>query len=216
MEKFDFEIASIQFHFAKLWNSQKGPRWKEGLLPLLKRLHLQLKDKLDSERIGFYHYPSPSNPHLASAKKIAIQIRQDFDSALCFGIGGSYLGPDALIQACSPNQSFPLHWVHNIDPASIERAENFSQGRKSAAIVISKSGNTTETLAAFYHMADRLDPKGWVFITDPKAGELRRVSELTKIETLPIPPAHLHHYHWRWACRLHMCESDWFCSLFIF
>ncbi len=179
MEKYD--LTSFQIDLTGLWNHPNGPQWKEGFVPILEKA-------TPNPPAGFFNYPSPSHSHLADVDKIATELKNSFDQAICFGIGGSHLGPAALIEACGANENFPLHWVHNIDPASIERAEKFLKKGKTATLVISKSGGTSETLSAFFHFADRLDRKGWVFITDPKNGELRRLAEQLSIPSLEVPP----------------------------
>jgi glucose-6-phosphate isomerase len=54
--------------------------------------------------------------------------------------------------------------------------------------VISKSGNTVETMGAFFHLSPNLDPKGIVAITDPKQGELRSLAHREGWTSFPIAP----------------------------
>lgn len=165
----------------------------EGAAPTLpSSAQLQKHDAVLREKwagpIGFYHLPAKlleTKPEcLASAVD---KIRREYDCALVLGIGGSYLGAASAVDAVGSSE-FPLIWVSNIDPSAIARAHKAIEGKKAATIVISKSGNTTETLAAFYHFSPRLDPKGFFAITDPQSGELRRLATQNHWAAMEVPP----------------------------
>lgn len=128
-----------------------------------------------------------NRPELDRYHALASQIRKNFDSALIIGIGGSHLGGETLVTALSKDPAFALHWLNNVDPSAMESAKKFLKGKTPASVVISKSGTTLETLAAFFHLAPHLDPKGLVFITDPQKGTLREIAREKNIATLEIP-----------------------------
>ncbi len=136
--------------------------------------------------VGFYDLPFDAT-QVSQVQTVARELRKDFPAALVIGIGGSYLGAASAATAVG-NTDFPITWVSNIDPHAIRLAEAQLAARKHAAIVISKSGNTTETLAAFYHFSRTLDPKGWVMITDPQEGELRLLAGKHAWKSLQVPP----------------------------
>ncbi len=124
---------------------------------------------------GFYDWPNTAPKVTDALRQRADELRRNFVGALCFGIGGSYLGP-ACIQAAAADGAFPITWVANGDPAAIEAAKRHATTHKLATVVISKSGQTTETLSAFFHLSRYLDPSGFTVITDPQNGELRRLA----------------------------------------
>lgn len=119
-------------------------------------------------------------------------LRRDFEGALCFGIGGSHLGGETILEALYPlemQNEFPISWVSNTDPQAIRDAVTLAKKKRLSAIILSKSGNTTETLSAFFHLSRFLDPKGYVAITDPSSGELRRLANENKWVSFEVPPA---------------------------
>jgi glucose-6-phosphate isomerase len=64
----------------------------------------------------------------------------------------------------------------------------YAKQKKLCTVVISKSGNTIETLSAFFHLQKYLDPKGYIIITDPKKGTLRELAEKNKWLSFEVPP----------------------------
>jgi glucose-6-phosphate isomerase len=116
---------------------------------------------------------------------------ESFEDVIVLGIGGSKLGADMLMKAlASPHYNeFPLarknrSRVHfegdNLSPDSLHSLLENCTPSRTGVIVISKSGETTETKAAFLILKDWLR-KGVgrlgdhiVAITDPAKGELRK------------------------------------------
>lgn len=190
--KFQWNLGSFSLDIDGLLTAQNGPRWLKENEACLEKAHLRLHGKFSSDSVGFYHWPSriPSD-EVQAMQSLAEKLRKEFEGAVIIGIGGSYLGPAALYQALrSPeaDDEFPVTWVSNVDPTAIERASHFVGKTKSAAVVISKSGGTTETLSAFFHLSRHLDPKGYVLITDPKVGELRRLAQKNDWASFAVPP----------------------------
>ncbi len=154
----------------------------------LKAADRRLREKFSSGQIGFYDLPKKlEGIEPETSAKTAASLKRDFEAALVLGIGGSYLGAASAVEAVG-NTEFPLTWVSNIDPAAIHKATAQLKRRKHAAVIISKSGNTTETLAAFYHFSKQLDPKGFTVITDPTSGELRKLARDNGWTALEVPP----------------------------
>mgnify|MGYP000202084430 CR=1 FL=1 len=181
-----WELPGFSLDTSLLWNAKEGPRSADVEAGRLRSADQRLREKFHSGSVGFYDRAGEKTdltPVLACAKK----LRHDFQAALILGIGGSYLGAASAIQAVGDGE-FPLTWVSNIDPAAIRQARQRLSERKHATLVISKSGNTTETLAAFYHFSPELDPKGFVILTDPKTGELRRLTRENGWNSLEVPP----------------------------
>lgn len=139
-------------------------------------------------------------------KEAADDIASRFENLVVLGIGGSALGLRAAAQALLPpfwNQLSPaarnnrpkLFVCDNVDPESFAALMKLIDIKKSCFTVISKSGKTTETAAQFFIALEALKKalgKDWsrnlVFITDPKAGELRPMATKEKILAFPIPP----------------------------
>ena len=97
------------------------------------------------------------------------------------GIGGSALGARAVHEACGAPR--PLTTVDNIDPAALEAA--WADGADATWVVVSKSGTTTETLAQWAVVRERLRTAGpaKAHVVTGAGGPLR---ELALADGLPI------------------------------
>lgn len=151
-----------------------------------------LKEKFTSQKIGFYNWPFDIKQDEVNAiRKYAEQIRRDYEGAVLIGIGGSFLGATALLDALrDPNDTanFPFAWISNADEPALEKAIRLIKKKKCATVLISKSGGTTETLSAFFHLSGLLEKRGIVAITDPESGELRRLATKYSWTSFPVPP----------------------------
>ena len=122
--------------------------------------------------------------------RLAREVRSRTDHLLVLGIGGSSLGAIAVMNACvlpdrdrvtvleSPDPITLARWMAKLDPA------------RTAVNVISKSGNTIETLSQWAVLKQWLgaDHKDRVVITtDPDKGPLRKMAMAEGYRTLPVP-----------------------------
>ncbi len=86
---------------------------------------------------------------IATAKR----IRENYDTLVCIGIGGSYLGGRCVIEAINglfPQDDFKVVYMGDTLSASYTtQILNYLKGRNYAVNVISKSGTTTEPAVAF-------------------------------------------------------------------
>ncbi|MCB0405324.1 MAG: hypothetical protein KDD51_11110 [Bdellovibrionales bacterium] len=154
----------------------------------INKAHEKLSARLRSD-IGFFDCPVKVRSLLPDIHKQAKALRARHDRVVCLGIGGSHLGAWTLIEALRTPQdasTFPLCWGSNFDPPFVERARHFlKEGTSTALVVISKSGNTVETLSAFAQLCDKQTQP--LLITDSKSGELRRLANQYGWPTLPVP-----------------------------
>ena len=109
--------------------------------------------------LGWVNLPSSiSDEHLREIKAVAAKLRARAEVVICIGIGGSYLGAKAVLEAMS-NSFESLKKKHD-NPTVVFAGENISEDYtyelmdavkdySIAAIVISKSGTTTEPAIAF-------------------------------------------------------------------
>ncbi len=185
--KTQWELPGFTLDTSTLWNQNKGPKDSDVEEGRLVSAEQRFRDKMAANLTGFYDLPTQSitsNP--VEVLALAKRLREYFEAAMVIGIGGSYLGAASVVQALGDGK-YPLTWVSNIDPAAIRQARERIGERRHSTIVVSKSGNTTETLAAFYHFSRLLDPKGFVTITDPSSGELRRLTKENEWTSLEVP-----------------------------
>ena len=130
----------------------------------------------------------------------ANKLREQSDVVVIVGIGGSYLGAKAVIEAMSG--SFDAYSGtkvvfagNNVSEDYLYELQAFLKDKKFGICVISKSGTTTEPAVAFRLLKDQLiEQEGItvareriVAITDEKKGALRTMSDREGYETFIIP-----------------------------
>jgi glucose-6-phosphate isomerase len=128
--------------------------------------------------------------------KAADDLRSSYSTLVVLGIGGSALGAKAAIEAVGPTDGgMRVEVLDNIDPTTIRSLLAEIDLEKTAFNVISKSGETAETMAQFLIIRDmliqRFGQHGYrermLATTDHREGVLRRVADREKLHTLPVP-----------------------------
>ncbi|MCS7068508.1 MAG: glucose-6-phosphate isomerase [Meiothermus sp.] len=110
------------------------------------------------------------------------------------GIGGSALGAQA-VGAALGNGPVRLHFVDNVEPEPILGLLRTLDPRKTLVNVISKSGSTAETMAAFLVFRQWLEQavtdwkKHVVVTTDPAKGILRPYAQAEGLTAFEVPPS---------------------------
>ena len=108
--------------------------------------------------LGWLHLPSSITPEfLADIKATAQVLRSECEAVVVAGIGGSYLGAKAVIEALSNsfqwlvggNGPVILFAGNNIGEDYLSEMTEYLKGKKFGVINISKSGTTTETALTF-------------------------------------------------------------------
>lgn len=158
-----------------------------------------------SDFLGWVSLPSSiSKAELDRIQASANQLRSLCQVVVVAGIGGSYLGAKAIIDALNPTfDSFlkqrksPIivYAGHNISEDYLAELMSFLQDKSFGIINISKSGTTTETALSFRLLKTALENKMGkdearkriVAITDASKGALRKMSEQEGYETFVIP-----------------------------
>ena len=97
----------------------------------------------------------------AQIKKAAKQINDDSDYLVCIGIGGSYLGHRAVIEALGGEKGRTkiLYAGNSLSARGLERVVAQIGDADFSINVISKSGTTTEPAVAFRTLKDKLIDK---------------------------------------------------------
>jgi len=153
--------------------------------------------------LGWLSLPDDILPQLEKIEKTARNLRSVSDTTVVIGIGGSYLGSRAVIEALSHSFSPLLKTKHhdvifagqNICEDYLSDLLEILDGRNYSIVVISKSGTTTEPAIAFRILKDHLERKVGklaaaeriIAITDAKKGALRSLAETNGYETFIIP-----------------------------
>ena len=172
---------------------------------VVEEINQELIDKSEdeSEFLGWLNLPTDYDKiEFARIKKCAQKIRKDSDILLVIGIGGSYLGARAVIEALhssfSQMKDEKPHIIfvgNNLSPDYVNDVIDVLQGKDFSINVISKSGTTTEPAIAFRIFREILEGKYGIkearkriyVTTDKKKGALKQLSEAEGYESFVIP-----------------------------
>ncbi|MBR5484596.1 MAG: glucose-6-phosphate isomerase [Alistipes sp.] len=155
--------------------------------------------------LGWVNLPSSIDAtQIEAIESQAAKLRAKADVVICIGIGGSYLGAKAVIEAMS--NSFEFLKKQHDNPTVVFAGQNISEDYTHelldavkdysvAAIVISKSGTTTEPAIAFRLIKAYLEERYGkeeaaeriVAITDAARGALKTLATNEGYPTFVIP-----------------------------
>jgi len=158
-----------------------------------------------SDFLGWLDLPSSiTEEHLNDINAAAEKIRSLADYVIVTGIGGSYLGAKAVIDAFS--NSFDFLQSDRKNPVVLYAGQNIGEDyshelldllkdKSFAVVVISKSGTTTEPAIAFRLLKQLMEEKysaeeikdRIVAITDASKGALRTLADQEGYKTFVIP-----------------------------
>lgn len=122
-------------------------------------------------------------------EKTAKYVRDNYEVLVVCGIGGSYLGARAAIEALGgviPHKGIQVLYLgQTLDPTYIQDALEYLKDKKFAVNVISKSGTTTETAVCFRLLKKLLEErdgveearKAIIATTDKEKGALLALSQ---------------------------------------
>ena len=170
-----------------------------------KKLHDKAKDK--KEFCGWIDLPTNyDKKEFEKIKKSAKKIQADSDILLVIGIGGSYLGARAVIEALNntfynmldkETRKTPqiLYVGNNLSTNYINDLINYIGDKDISINVISKSGTTTEPAIAFRIFREIMENKyslkearSRIYVTtDSKKGALKELAKKEKYTTFVIP-----------------------------
>lgn len=197
MIKIDYRNASVR------------PEEVKYLEPAVQLAAKQLTDKsgAGSDFTGWVNLPNEiDQTELSRIKAAAKKITEDSDVLVVVGIGGSYLGARAAIEALSHSfyslldtdrrkQPLVLYAGNNISGKYLKELFDLFEGKDVSVNVISKSGTTTEPAIAFRaikkYMEERYGKAGAkerIYATTDKArGALKTLADAEGYETFVIP-----------------------------
>ncbi len=152
-----------------------------------------------SEFLGWLDLPDRiTGDEIAAIEASAARAREDADSYVVVGIGGSYLGTRAVLEALGgPAAGYPeiIFAGTGLCSATLDRVLKRVNEEEFRVCVISKSGTTLEPAVAFRLLRRALERKyGRVgaaaritAVTDASRGALRGLAEAEGFETYVIP-----------------------------
>jgi glucose-6-phosphate isomerase len=153
-----------------------------------------------SDYLGWLHLPSSISPaERADILSTAADLRARCEAIVVIGIGGSYLGAKAVIDALSGSfdaaKPSIIYAGHHISEDYLYELTSYLNGRSFGLINISKSGTTTEPALAFRILKKQLEQAVGkaeartriVAITDHSRGALRTLADREGYKTYVIP-----------------------------
>ena len=177
--------------------------YSEEVMKIHKALHEKAND--EKEFLGWIELPTNyDKEEFERIKKAARKIQNDSDVLVVIGIGGSYLGARAVIDALShtfhsqmPERKTPVvvYAGHNLSPVYMNELLEYVADKDISINVISKSGTTTEPAIAFRIFREVLETKYGVeearkriyVTTDKQKGALKTLADNEKYEKFVIP-----------------------------
>ncbi len=177
----------------------------KGIQPAVTAAHnsLAARDGLGNDFLGWVDLPKNyDKEEFARIKAAAKRIQSNSEVLIVIGIGGSYLGARAAIEALKSNlynslkkDTPDIYFIGNtISPTYLNEVISLVEGRDFSVNVISKSGTTTEPALAFRVFRELLEErygadgaKERIFATTDKArGTLKELSDEKGYETFVI------------------------------
>ena len=155
--------------------------------------------------LGWLHLPSSITPEfLNEVQAVADTLRSQCDYVVVAGIGGSYLGARAIIEALGNSFSWLvrddrnpviLFAGNNIGEDYLYELTTYLKGKRFGVINISKSGTTTETALTFRLLKKQCEAERGkeaakdvvVAITDAHKGAARAAADKEGYKTFVIP-----------------------------
>ncbi|MDO4790370.1 MAG: glucose-6-phosphate isomerase [Porphyromonas sp.] len=187
------------------YNAEIENKYKE-LIPLAQSANETLESGTGkgNDFLGWLSLPEEiSGQDLKQIQSVADMLRNDCEFVVAIGIGGSYLGTKAVVEALqdsfatfkSKSDATLLYAGNHISEDYLFELIELLRGRRFGIINISKSGTTTEPAIAFRLLKELLEEqegkefatKHIVAITDSSKGALRKLADEEGYTSFIIP-----------------------------
>jgi glucose-6-phosphate isomerase len=191
-------MVSIDLKYAKGF-IEEDDKLSDKILSAYKQL--TNKEGLGNDFLGWLELPEKfDKDEYARIKSVSKKILEHSDVLLVIGIGGSYLGAKAAIEALSPqfkikNSTQVIFVGHHMSSTYIQELINYLQNKSFSINVISKSGTTTEPAISFrifkqilIERHGELEAYKRIYATtDKEKGALKNLADSKSIETFVVP-----------------------------
>ena len=181
------------------------PEEYDTIFPQVELAHQQLESRsgAGNDFLGWLDLPvNYDKEEFARIKEAAKKIREDSDVLLVAGIGGSYLGARAVVEAVKglyhndTEDGLKIYFCGNtISPTYLNDIIKVTKGKRFSINVIFKSGTTTETALAFRVLRKLLEDsvgpeeanKRIYATTDRAKGTLKQLADAQGWPTFVVP-----------------------------
>ena len=195
---------SVKYNGTQLANFIR-PEEYDTIIPQVELAHQQWESRsgAGNDFLGWLDLPvNYDKEEFARIKEAAKKIREDSDVLLVAGIGGSYLGARAVVEAVKglyhndTEDGLKIYFCGNtISPTYLNDIIKVTKGKRFSINVISKSGTTTETALAFRVLRKLLEDsvgpeeanKRIYATTDRAKGTLKQLADAQGWPTFVVP-----------------------------
>ena len=199
MKSLELDLSGIR----SLVSDQELQAWQAKSDVYVAQLHAGTGQ--GSDFLGWIDLPATiTDQDFTAIEAAARSLQERCDYVVSIGIGGSYLGARAVIEALTPTfaayrqeHSAPqvIFAGHNIGEDYLSELVDFLSDKRFGIINISKSGTTTEPAIAFRVLKGLLEQQGGregareriIAVTDRARGALRTLADKEGYQTFVIP-----------------------------
>lgn len=191
-------MIKVDFNYVQKENLVDFEKYQD----LVKEIHETINNKTGkgSDFLGWNEWPETYDKE--EVKRIQLKANEfikNYDVLVVCGIGGSYLGANAAIDALNglfPTNKMKIVYLGNtLDPNYIYQTVEYLKTVNFAICCISKSGTTTETSVSFRILKNLLEEKigeekakdAIVCVTDKEKGALKTLANQKGYETYILP-----------------------------
>lgn len=156
----------------------------------------RLKSHEFNNYTGWMKAKTVTNDELKEIKKVSDEIKTNSDVLVVIGIGGSYLGAKAVIEALTNKYTRMeiIYLGNSVSALDMRESLDYLKTKDFSVNVISKSGETLEPAIAFELVKDLLYDKYGekaleriIVTTDKIKGSLRKFVEENNVKSFVIP-----------------------------
>jgi len=125
-----------------------------------------------------------SKKFVINLNKINLKKYNKYKSVIVIGMGGSTLGANAIYSFLEQKIKKLFIFLDNLDYRKIEKIKKKLKLKKSLFIIISKSGNTIETLVNINLLKNEIRSENTIIITEKKNNLLNTFAKSKKIKLI--------------------------------
>ena len=164
---------------------------KSRISPKYFSKQLFLKDKIKTKKIIdniFLSLDIKKDVFYSLGKKFSLNFKSKqfskfnkYKSVILIGMGGSALGAEAIYSFCKDKIKKKFFFLDNLDQIKIMEIKNNIHSKNILFIIISKSGNTLETLINLNLFKNKINKKNTIIVTEKKNNPLSKFAKDKKI-----------------------------------
>ena len=152
----------------------KSKKFKKNLKDT-KNIFEEFKLDLKKNKLSFFE--SYKKKYKSNFKNSTIQKYSKYKNIIIIGMGGSILGTKSIYSFFKKKIKKKLFFFDNLDVHLYEKFNEIKNIQNSCVIVVSKSGETLETISNFEIIFKKISIKNkLIFITENKSNSLRKIA----------------------------------------